>query len=144
MSIEELKYQCNPWNRKHPTIHLSWQAPICHVSSRDIEYVIYANDQEVQVVSGPATSVVLSTLTPLKNYKFRVTARDRRTKEEGLYYQSFETFLGEVYNYTDVRYNHICTASVLGEHPLLGKCHVPHFKGSMYITYYTKVHIMQQ
>ena len=94
MSIEELKYQCNPWNRKHPTIRLSWQAPMCQVPPRDIEYVVYANDEVVQVVSGPVTSVVLSTLTPLKNYNFRVTARHKGTKQEGLYYHSFEIFLG--------------------------------------------------
>lgn len=97
MAIEELKYQCNPWNRKHPTIRLSWHTPVCQVPPRDIEYVVYANDQELQVVHGPATSVVLSTLTPLKSYKFRVTARHRETREEGLYYQSFETFLGKLY-----------------------------------------------
>lgn len=96
LTIEELQYQCNPWNRKHPTIRLSWQTPICQVSPRDIEYVVYANDQELQVISGPASSVVLSTLAPLKNYKFRVTARHKKTKEEGLYYQAFEIFLGEL------------------------------------------------
>ena len=95
LTIEELQFQCNPWNRKHPTIRLSWQTPVCHVSPRDIEYVIYVNDEELQVVSGPARGVTLRTLTPLKNYTFRVVTRHKRTKEEGLYYHSFETFLGE-------------------------------------------------
>ena len=96
VSIEELKYQCNPGNCTHPTIRLSWQTPISQYSPRDIEYVVYANDQELQVVSGTATGVTISTLTPLKSYTFRVVARHKRTKEEGLYYQSFEIFLGEL------------------------------------------------
>ena len=111
LTIEKLQYQCNPWNRKHPTIRLSWQTPICQVSPRDIEYVVYANDEELQVISGPATSVVLSTLTPLKSYKFRVTARHRRTKEEGLYYQSFEIFLGEQWA-AGTLHTYMCTCTL--------------------------------
>ena len=124
LSIEELQFECNPWNRKHPTIRLSWQTPITQYSPRDIEYVVYANDQEFQVVSGTATGVTISTLTPLKSYTFRVVARHKRTKEEGLYFQSFETFLGELKmmsssllcNYILInRIQHVCTEHVVLE-----------------------------
>ena len=44
---------------------------------------------------GVRTSVTLKTLRPLKRYTFKVVTRDKRTMEEGLYYQTFEVFLGE-------------------------------------------------
>ena len=95
LAIEELQYEINPWVRKHPTIRLTWRTPASPHSPRDIEFVIYANDQEVKVVSGMLTSTTIKNLPPLKNYTFKIVTRDRRTKEEGLYYQAFEAFLGE-------------------------------------------------
>ena len=95
MSIDELQFETNSCHRTNPTITLVWRSPTDHHSLRDIEYVIYANEQEIQVVPGVRTSVTFKTLRPLKNYMFKVVTRDKGTKEEGLYYQTFETFLGE-------------------------------------------------
>ena len=48
----------------------------------------------MKVVPGVCSSVTLKTLQPMREYTFRVTARHRTTKQEGLYYQSFQAFLG--------------------------------------------------
>ena len=97
LSVEDLQFELNPSNRKHPTIRLTWRG---RRSRRhhptDIEYIIYVNDQEVQVVSGPVTSATISTLEPLKQYTIRVVARHKRTGREGLFYESFQTFLGKL------------------------------------------------
>ena len=56
--------------------------------------MVYANDKEVKVALGGSTGVTLKTLEPLKEYTFKVVVRHRVTKEEGLYYQEFQAFLG--------------------------------------------------